>query len=61
MRQVVTVKMPKRYQRICCWCQKPLDPPFKYEEGANDESETLVTHGICQTCQKKTLQEFLEE
>ena len=39
-------------KRICAWCNKHL---------GGDPKSTIITHGICEACSKKMLEEEVEE
>ena len=40
---------------ICAWCTKTM--PIKELDGVS--SESAATHGICQSCKDKALEELL--
>lgn len=50
------------YERICAWCDKPLEPRFVHQvpDGtviacSRGEGSILITHGICAACKREQL------
>jgi hypothetical protein len=42
---------------ICAWCTKTIE----FEELDGEFSESAISHGICEPCKDKALEELLNE